>query len=326
MEKQGNLNIRGAFHIAIIKEVDKTIERFWNDLGIGPWQIITIGSGSERMTLHGKPIFGKVRAAVTQVGPLMIAIDQPLSRPNPYEEILDQRGGGAHHLAWIVDRLDQATEEMERMGYKEICCASGIGPSGDGAGSYFETIENMGTVIELAQLPTGGMPPPEGFYPSPDKLAKVSKINIRGVVYAAIAVRDAGKAAGHYQKDLGIGPWQMVTFGAEVKKATYRKRTVSFAVKRALAQVGPMVVVLEQPLSGPSPLQDFLDRNGQGIQRVCLAVDPLDQAVEEMQRLGYEELGAVYGFGPKGEGEARCFDTEKNLGIMIELEKASSGV
>ena len=86
-----------------------------------------------------------------------------------------------------------------------------------------------------------------------------------------------------------------------------------------------MVVALEQPLSGLSPLQDFLDRNGQGIQRVCLAVDPLDQAVEEMQRLGYEELGAVYGFGPKGDGEARCFDTEKNLGIMIELEKASAG-
>ena len=115
---------------------------------------MTIGSGSERMTLRGKPISGKVRAAATQVGSLMIAVDQPLSRPNPYEEILDQRGGGAHHLAFVVERLDQATEEMERMGYKEITSVYGIGPSGDGAGAYFETIENMGTVIELAQLPS----------------------------------------------------------------------------------------------------------------------------------------------------------------------------
>ena len=325
MEKQGKLEIRGAFHIAIIKEVDRTIERFWNDFGIGPWQIITIGAGSERMTLRGKPIFGKVRAAVTQVGPLMIAVDQPLSRPNPYEEILDQRGGGAHHLALIVERLDQATEEMERMGYKEITSAYGIGPSGDGAGAYFDTIGHMGTVIELAQLPSGGMPPPEGVFPSPDKLTKASKITIRGAVYVAIAVRDAGKAAEHYQKDLGIGPWKMVTFGPEVKKATYRKKTVSFAVKRALAQVGPMALALEQPLSGPSPLQDFLDQNGQGIQRICLAVEALGQATEEMQRLGYEELGAVYGFGPKGDGEARCFDTEKNLGIVIELANVSDG-
>ena len=57
MLNRKKLSIKGAFHIAIIKDVDRTIERFWNDLGIGPWQIITLfESGSERLTLHGKPL------------------------------------------------------------------------------------------------------------------------------------------------------------------------------------------------------------------------------------------------------------------------------
>jgi catechol 2,3-dioxygenase-like lactoylglutathione lyase family enzyme len=326
MLKNERISIKGMFHIAIIKEVDRTIERFWNDLGIGPWQIMSFGAGSTRMTLYGKPVSLTVRGAGTQVGSLMIAVDEPLSRPNPYEEIIDRRGGGAHHLAFVVERLDQSAEEMQRLGYKEIGSVYGIGPSGEGGGSYFDAINNMGTVIEFAQLPSGGMPAPESIFPSPDKAVTPSKIKIQGAVHVAIAVRDAEKAAKHYQEDLGVGPWQILTFGPEIKKVTYRGKVVSLAVKRALTQVGPLTLILEQPLSGVSSLGDFLERSGQGIQRVCFEVERLDQAAKEMKRLGYEELGAVYGFGPKGSSEAICFGTEDNLGILIELAKVKAGL
>ena len=315
------IHIKGLFHIAIIKEVDRTIQSFWNDLGVGPWQIMRFGSESMPMTLHGEPVSLIVRGAGTRVGSLMIAVDEPLSRPNPYEEIIDRRGGGAHHLAFVVERMDRAAEAMKRLGYKEITSIYGVGPSGDGAGAYYETRDNMGTVIEFAQLPSGGMPTPEGIFPSPDKMTASPKIKIQGCVSVAIAVKDAEKAAGHYQNDFGIGPWQILTLGPELKKATYHGKVVSFAVKRAIARIDSMAVMLEQPLSGQSPLKDFLDRNGQGIQRVCFSVDRLDQAAEEMVRLGYEELGAVYGFGPERDGESACFDTESKLGIVTELAK-----
>jgi hypothetical protein len=178
MLKNNRIDIKGMFHIAIIKEVDRTIERFWNDLGIGPWQIMSFGAGSARMTLYGKPVSLTVRGAGTQVGSLMIAVDEPLSRPNPYEEIIDRRGGGAHHLAFVVERLDQAAEEMQRLGYKEIGSVYGIGPSGEGGGSYFDAINNMGTVIEFACCPVVGCRP-EGVFPSPNKLTPISKIKIR---------------------------------------------------------------------------------------------------------------------------------------------------
>jgi catechol 2,3-dioxygenase-like lactoylglutathione lyase family enzyme len=215
--------------------------------------------------------------------------------------------------------LDQAAEEMQRLGYREIGSLYGIGPSGEGGGSYFDTINNMGTVIEFAQLPSSGMPAPDGVFPSPDKLTPISKIKIQGSVYVAIAVRDAEKAAKHYQEDLGIGPWQILAFGPRLKKATYRGKVVSLAVKRALTQAGPLTLILEEPLSGTSSLGDFLERNGQGIQRICFKLENLNQAVNEMKRHGYEELEAVYGFGPKGDGDAVCFGTENSLGILIEL-------
>jgi len=50
-------------------------------------------------------------------------------------------------------------------------------------------------------------------------------------------------------------------------------------------------------------------------------LDSLDQTAEEMERLGYETIGAIYGFGPNGDGEAAYFDTKEKLGIVVELAK-----
>lgn len=330
MPTPAKIDIKGAFHIAIAKDVDPTIERFWKDLGIGPWQVMTIGGGPQANTsVYGKPVPFVVKAAVTQVGFLMLGIDQALTEPSPYEEIVRKRGGGAHHLAFIVEKMEPAREQMAHLGYTEILAGTGIGRSGDGAGSYFDTIENMGTVIELATLPRE-MPATESVYPPPDEVVGTSNLKILGAVHVCVAVRDVEKAARHYEEELGIGPWEFITWGPDMKqgdyKGTYLGKEVSLALKVAVIKIGSFVLVLEQPLSSPSPLQDFLDRNGQGIHHVCLAVDELGPAIQEMRRLGYEETLTVYGFGPNGDGEAAYFNTENVFGIVIELAKVPTGM
>lgn len=319
------IETKGLFHIALIKDVDKTIARF-NDLGIGPWQTMTLGdSGSGRLEMNGKPIFLTVKTAITQIGPLMVAVDQPFSRPNPYEGILDQRGGGAHHLAFVVDNIAQATEKMLQFGYKEIGVASEIGPYKDGYGSYFETVENFGTVIELAQLPKE-FPPPEGIFPPDGEQTINSSIKIKGLIHLCIAVKDAEKAAKHYEEFFGIGPWRIATMDTAGLKATYKGKEADIAIKGASAMFGQTEVVLEQSMSSPSHLQDFIDKYGQGIHHICLDVKDLNQATEEMHRLGYETTLSISGFGPNGDGEATHFDTERALGIVIELAKKPTGL
>ena len=110
-----------------------------------------------------------------------------------------------------------------------------------------------------------------------------------------------------------------------MKKTTYHGKESDVVIKQARAKIGPMVVVLEQPVSGPSPVNDFLESNGQGIHHICLEVDELEQATREMNALGYRELGAFYGLGLNKDGEAAYFDTEENLGIVINLAKMPTG-
>jgi len=319
------IRTNGVWHFAIIKDVDETVKRFWNDLGIGPWQLMTIGGPLIRATVYGERVQLEVKAGVTQIGDMVIGIDECHSTPSPYEKIVKTRGGGAHHLAFLVDDLAEEEKKMKSLGYEAILSGHGIGPAGDGGGSYFDTIENMGTVIELAQVPRE-MPPPEGSIPPPDSMDKGGNVPITGSVHLALAVRDAEKAARHYQEELGVGPWRVERFGSEMKRATYKGKEISVDMKVAVAQLGPFDLALEQPLSSPSPMQDFLDQNGQGIHHVCFAVDRLEPAAAEMKRVGYEEIFTAHGFGPNGDGEAAYFDTEDALGIIIELAKVPSGM
>lgn len=319
------IKTNSVWHFAIIKDVEETAKRFWNDLGIGPWQLFSIGGPQVRAFVRGQAAQMEVKAGVTQVGTMFIALDKCLTKPDPYEDIVKARGGGAHHLAFLVDNLVEEEKKMKSMGYDAILSGHGIGTEGDGGGSYFDTIENMGTVIELAQLPKE-MPPPDGSVPSPDEMGTRGTVPIKGAVHLALAVRDAERAARHYQEELGVGPWRIERFGSEMKGATYKGKVVSVDMKVAVAQLGPFDLALEQPLSSPSPMQDFLERNGQGIHHVCFAVDELEPAIAAMEDVGYGAIFTARGFGPNADGEAAYFDTEDDLGIIIELAKVPSGM
>jgi len=325
MAPRETIKTNGVWHFAIIKDVEETAKRFWSHLGIGPWQLFTIGGPQVRAKVRGEQAQMEVKAGVTQVGNMFIALDKCLTRPDPYEDIVKARGGGAHHLAFLVDNLVEEERKMNALGYGAILSGHGIGTEGDGGGSYFDTIENMGTVIELSQLPKE-MPPPDGSIPPPGSADKRGDVPIQGAVHLALAVRDAEKAAHHYQEELGVGPWRIERFRSDMKQATYKGKEVGVDLKVAVAQLGPFDLVLEQPLSSPNPLKDFLDQNGPGIHHVCFAVDNLEPAVAAMQDVGYGAIFSAYGFGPNRDGEAAYFDTEDALGVIIELAKVPSGI
>lgn len=324
MPLQPKIDITSVWHIAIATSaIEKNVERCWKDLGIGPWQFLTINSTERDTSVYGKQVSLDVTAAVTQVGFLTFGFDQPTTKPNPFEEILNKRGGGgAHHLALSVEDREYARKQMRSLGYREILAVDGIGPNGDGQATYFDTVEDMGTVIELSKLPSQ-MPEIDNVYPTGDEVKHTSNIRVRETVHAAIAVHDVEKTARHYEDVFGMGPAKIFTFEAP---ANCRGKEIKFAAKAALIQTGNFVLKLVQPLSKPNPLQDFLDKNGQGIHHFAFAVDDVRRSSEEMRRLGHAEVISVYNFGPNRDGDSAYFDTESTLGIVIELVKPPTGV
>lgn len=149
----------------VVKDIDRAMERYVEELGIGPWSVYTFSPDwIQDMTFRGKEQGYSMILALTQVGDVMYELIQPVQGPSSYEEFLNERGEGLHHLGYFVDDIDEAIKEMEGKGFSLLQSGRNFGTKGDGAYAYFETEGALGHIIEAIQMPAA-MPDPERTFP-----------------------------------------------------------------------------------------------------------------------------------------------------------------
>jgi methylmalonyl-CoA/ethylmalonyl-CoA epimerase len=165
---ENGMKIQGIQQVGIVvKDVEKTAELYWQQFGIGPWQLFTFGPGIKRGTYHGEDCTFSIRIAMAQVGSLLIELLQPLEGPTPHADFLAQHGEGLQHLGIFVESLAQATEQMKQLGYRDVCSAFGIGKDGSGGATYFDTDRATGALFEIIEMPKELLSPIEKVIPNP---------------------------------------------------------------------------------------------------------------------------------------------------------------
>jgi methylmalonyl-CoA/ethylmalonyl-CoA epimerase len=133
----------------VVRDLDEAMRRYSEELGIAPWSVYTFTPEWIRdMTFRGREQPYSMKLAPAQVGETMYELIEPLDGPNSYQEFLDARGEGLHHLGLFVEDLDAT-----------------IGEIGDGGYAYFKTDGALGCVVEAIKLP-GTMPDPERTFPA----------------------------------------------------------------------------------------------------------------------------------------------------------------
>ncbi len=149
----------------VVRDLDRAMERYTNEFGIGPWSVYTFSPDwIEDMTFRGKEQGYSMKLALAFVGEMMYELIEPVEGPNSYEEFLNERGEGLHHLGYFVSDIDAAIAEMESKGYPLLQSGRGMGTQGDGGYAYFETESALGHIVEAIELPQE-MPDPERIFP-----------------------------------------------------------------------------------------------------------------------------------------------------------------
>ena len=143
MESNWQLN-----HIStIVKDMEKAI-KFYESIGIGPF--VGAGGGgvvSGERTVHGKPAPDvKNLEKMAQVGPIRLALLQPISGQSVQKEWLERRGEGIDHIAFRVDNLQEETDKLLKKGFKVVSSIK----SGDRGINFFDTDKVVGFMIELS--------------------------------------------------------------------------------------------------------------------------------------------------------------------------------
>jgi len=104
------------------------------------------------MTLRGKDASYSMRLAFAGEAPELELIE-PVDGESLYSEWLAERGEGLHHLAVVVDSLDDAIAALEAAGYPNIQSGHGFAPNGKGGYAYFDTTHALGFILEAVELP-----------------------------------------------------------------------------------------------------------------------------------------------------------------------------
>ena len=153
------------FQIAfVVRDLDAALARYTRVLGGAPWRVFTFSAAIHREAAYrGGPTDFSARLALNGTSPQYELIE-PQRGPGVHGDWLEERGEGFHHVGVIVDSLEDTVERMAAAGYETVQTGSGFGAAGDGAYAYFDTVRDLGFLVE-AVVPPERMPDPDGIWP-----------------------------------------------------------------------------------------------------------------------------------------------------------------
>jgi 4-hydroxyphenylpyruvate dioxygenase-like putative hemolysin len=148
----------------VVKSVEATAKRCWENFGMGPWTFYTFDpSKVEGMTVHGRRVDHAMRTGHATIGDIDWEIIEPLDDRSIYAEHLRKHGEGLHHVLFDVEDYVQAQAQIIRTGGAEITSGNWFGHPY----SYFDTQNSLGCIAEIWSPPAAAteLPPVEGTYP-----------------------------------------------------------------------------------------------------------------------------------------------------------------
>ncbi len=99
----------------VVRDLDKTVKRL-EALGIGPFEPAKPPPGAEGLYYRGKLLESNFKGLVAHLGDVEMEIFQPTGKPNPWEEFLESKGEGIHHIGFRVDDVEQEVNRLTAQG------------------------------------------------------------------------------------------------------------------------------------------------------------------------------------------------------------------
>ncbi len=137
--------------------------------------------------------------------------------------------------------------------------------------------------------------------------------------HVSVVVRDMAKAMKFYEA-LGIGPFPPL-LGPQGKVSLVNKTlhgnpaAWELDLRHAEGGVGDLTFELIQPLEGDTPVKDFLEKKGEGIQHIGFFVDDMEQETAKMAEKGFK----ITQSGETPTVKWAYFGTDAVGGVSIEL-------
>jgi len=160
-ELRAHNKTRKLYQIAFVtKDLEKAMQSWIDNLKIGPWTVLTFTEKSvKNLKVDAKPVAEpfKFLIAISWIGEMQLEIIQPVYGPTIYNDFLERRGEGLHHIKEQVhdDQIQHVLAEYREKGI-------GIMQTGQfdiDVHYYLHTEPKLDFIYELGNCPMLDLPP-----------------------------------------------------------------------------------------------------------------------------------------------------------------------
>ena len=133
----------------VVNDIEKTSQAFADFLGVDkPAWSLTDTIDKTQGQYNGKPCPARAKLAFFHVtDTLDIELIEPDDQPSVWRDVLNEKGEGVHHIAFVIKGMQEKILKLERNGMKLMQKGEYTG----GRYAYIDCVDQLKTIVELLE-------------------------------------------------------------------------------------------------------------------------------------------------------------------------------
>lgn len=133
----------------VVNDIEKTSQAFAEFLGVEkPAWSLTDTIDKTQGQYNGKPCPARAKLAFFHVGDTLdIELIEPDDQPSVWRDVLNEKGEGVHHIAFVIKGMQEKILKLERNGMKLMQKGEYTG----GRYAYIDCVDQLKTIVELLE-------------------------------------------------------------------------------------------------------------------------------------------------------------------------------
>ncbi len=133
----------------VVNDIEKTSQAFADFLGVEkPQWSLTDTNDKTHGEFNGQPCPARAKLAFFHVGETLdIELIEPDETPSVWRNVLNEKGEGVHHIAFVVNGMKEKILALEGNGMKLLQRGENTG----GRYAYLDCVDQHKTIVELLE-------------------------------------------------------------------------------------------------------------------------------------------------------------------------------
>jgi len=131
----------------VVKDMDKAIEAYSRIFGLPKPDVMLTDPTNAHATYRGVPTNAQAKSAFFHLGQVDLELIEPVAGDSVWQEVLDKKGEGVHHIAFQIKGTDGVTDFLDQNGIPTIQQGQYTG----GMYTYVDSEPQLGVMLELLE-------------------------------------------------------------------------------------------------------------------------------------------------------------------------------